>query len=202
MNSEITKKRRIDGCFFPLMSQLYEEEFSIKFIKGQTAENKLQNNLVEVESPANNSATKKIDVSRTINLNYLDRYKINIEVGKKGEKLVYEYEKTKLRNEGYDKLADKVEHVSFTQGDGLGYDILSFNSDGSKKYIEVKSTVNSSKFSNFFVSKNELSKSNELDEYYIYRVYDLNRTPKFFCKKGPISQSFNLECNDYIASLY
>ena len=37
-------------------------------------------------------------------------------------------------------MANKIEWVSQTQGDGLGFDIHSRNTDGTDRYIEVKST--------------------------------------------------------------
>ena len=46
------------------------------------------------------------------------------------------------RDAGRDDLAGKVEQVSETVGDGLGYDVLSFEAaNSSKKLVEVKTTV-------------------------------------------------------------
>ena len=38
-------------------------------------------------------------------------------------------------------ISEKVIHTSVVEGDGTGYDILSYHPDGSVKYIEVKSTT-------------------------------------------------------------
>lgn len=58
------------------------------------------------------------------------------------------------------------------KGDGLGFDILSFDLDGNPKYIEVKTTKGNQN-STFFVTRNELEKSTiEKDRYFLYRVYE------------------------------
>ncbi|NCU42533.1 MAG: DUF3883 domain-containing protein, partial [Candidatus Moranbacteria bacterium] len=61
--------------------------------------------------------------------------------GLAGEEIVMNIEKKYLRSINRDDLARQVEHRSKDQGDGLGYDILSFFEDGREKYIEVKSTT-------------------------------------------------------------
>ena len=52
-------------------------------------------------------------------------------------------------------LADSLEHVSITQGDGNGYDIKSFNEDGTVRFIEIKTTKQGID-SEFFMSHNEI----------------------------------------------
>ena len=61
--------------------------------------------------------------------------------------------------------------MSTEEGDGLGYDVLSFFEDGREKYIEVKSTTQSLQ-SPFYISNNELNflKQN-LECSFIYRVF-------------------------------
>jgi hypothetical protein len=52
-----------------------------------------------------------------------------------------EVEKRRLRDARRDDLARRVEWVASTVGDGLGFDILSFDElDGSERFIEVKTT--------------------------------------------------------------
>jgi len=72
------------------------------------------------------------------------------------------------------KLAKKVKHVAKEKGDGLGYDILSYDQNGKEIFIEVKTTkgnVNST----FYITRNELEKSKiEKDNYRVYRVYKYN----------------------------
>jgi hypothetical protein len=52
-------------------------------------------------------------------------------------------------------MADRVEHVSATRGDGFGYDVLSFEPDGRERFIEVKTTAFGAMVP-FFVTRNEL----------------------------------------------
>lgn len=85
-----------------------------------------------------------------------------------GEELVLEYEKERLVN--YPELQDKVKRVS-KEGDGDGYDIFSFNFDGSPLYIEVK-TTNHEATTPFFMSQNEYAFALEnKEDYVIYRLY-------------------------------
>lgn len=62
------------------------------------------------------------------------------DLGAAGELAILAYEQRILRAAGHAKLADRVEHVALTQGDGTGYDILSFEPSGKEKFIEVKTT--------------------------------------------------------------
>lgn len=90
--------------------------------------------------------------------------------GLKGEEIVIELEKDYLQSAGKNDLAEKVCHVAKEYGDGLGYDVLSFFSDGRKKYIEVKSTTGSID-SQYYISKNELDFLMEhRDDAFIYRI--------------------------------
>lgn len=70
----------------------------------------------------------------------------------------------------------RVVHVSQTQGDGLGYDILSLNEDGTDRYIEVKTTTEGEK-TPFYLSINEkrfFEVHKNDNSAYIYRVYNFN----------------------------
>lgn len=57
-------------------------------------------------------------------MNYLEVEQANRLTGTSGEKIVMEYEKWRLLREGKESLADRIEWISQTQGDGLGFDIL------------------------------------------------------------------------------
>ncbi len=65
---------------------------------------------------------------------------VNQKAGQVGERIALDYERWRLVKAGKEGLADKIEWVSQTQGDGLGFDILSKNTNGTDRYIEVKST--------------------------------------------------------------
>lgn len=103
---------------------------------------------------------------------YAERDARNRALGLKGELLVLEFEKAHLEAIGRKDLAGQVRHVSVREGDGAGYDILSFDDLGKKKYIEVKATRGGLN-TDFFISPNELAFATSKDtQFSIYRVYD------------------------------
>lgn len=107
-------------------------------------------------------------------INYIQNNIENKRLGDLGEIWVLTQEIEYLKKRGKQKLANQVKHVSKDQGDGLGFDILSFDIYGNKKYIEVKTTKGNCN-STFFVTKNELERSKvEKDNYFLYRVYDFD----------------------------
>lgn len=90
--------------------------------------------------------------------------------GMQGEEAVIVIEQEYLKSVGRDDLANKIRHVSKTDGDGSGYDILSFFPNGNEKYIEVKSTIKSLE-SPFYISRNELGFLQEhARDSFIYRL--------------------------------
>lgn len=106
--------------------------------------------------------------SKIVDWNILD--KLKMEIGKKGEELALYIEKEYLQESGRLDLAEMVRHVSVEDGDGAGYDILSYFLNGQEKYIEVKST-NQEIQRGFNISENEISfLKNHLSDSYIYRI--------------------------------
>jgi hypothetical protein len=75
-----------------------------------------------------------------LGVNYLEREARNASLGKAGKEFVLEVEHARLWNSGKRSLAEKIEHISQTKGDGLGYDVLSFEGTGQERLIEVKTT--------------------------------------------------------------
>ena len=96
------------------------------------------------------------------------------EVGDAGESFVYRRERKRLHNAGRRDLAGKVDWIS-QSAVGKGYDIKSFEVDGTSKFIEVKATIGKS--ATFFMSSNEWKVATRLrGNYWIYRVVEaLNR---------------------------
>ena len=114
--------------------------------------------------------------------------KRNIEKGNKAEELIMEFERLRLAELGYNNLIEKIEHVSKTKGDGLGYDILSYDIIDSNIvpiYIEVKGTT-LDESSPFDITKNELEIAKiHGKNYKIYRVSSLgNGIAKCFIIDG------------------
>src|SRR5690606_26774598 len=76
-----------------------------------------------------------------IKRDYLARESRNRDLGRAGEKLALMFEVNRLHAAGKSRLADKIEHISESRGDGAGFDILSFDEDGRERFIEVKTTA-------------------------------------------------------------
>ncbi|MDB5226182.1 MAG: hypothetical protein JWN78_375 [Bacteroidota bacterium] len=120
---------------------------------------------------------------KPIKINYLEREQNNISLGTKGEELIMAYEKWRLITLGKESLGDAIEWISKSD-DGAGFDILSKNENGTDRYIEVK-TTKLSKDSPIFFSKNEYEFSKyKSNDYYLYRVFNFDQTPKMFNLKG------------------
>jgi hypothetical protein len=129
---------------------------------------------------------------------YLAREARNASLGLAGEEFVLNYEHYRLRSLGKDGLADRVEHVSQTKGDGLGYDILSFDAMGRERFIEVKTTA-FGKETPFFVSRGELRFAKEYEDgFHLYRLFDFRREPKLFDLPGSLDRHCSLNPVTYI----
>ena len=118
-----------------------------------------------------------------------------------GEEFALRFEIARLSHLGKDRLAGKVEQVSETRGDGLGFDILSFEASGAERWIEVKTTAYGAS-TPFFVSRNEVAVSREAAQrYHVYRAFNFRRDAKLFARRGPIPASFALEPSQYLARI-
>jgi len=80
----------------------------------------------------------------------------NRALGRAGEERVLAHERTHLVTVGRLDLAERVRWVSEEDGDGAGYDIASFSSEGRNRLIEVK-TTNGWERTPFHISRNELA---------------------------------------------
>lgn len=141
----------------------------------------------------------------TKDVNYARRHKNLKKIGDIGELLAIEVERKRLIEEGRPDLADRIEHVARTIGDGLGFDILSFERIGTdycEKYIEVKSTTGG-KNKPFDITANEVEVSEEKGQQYcIYRFYGLSSIAKeihFYECRGSIKDNFALEATAFKA---
>jgi hypothetical protein len=132
-------------------------------------------------------------------VDYLAMEARNRSLGGAGEEFVLRFEAARLIHAGKERLAAKVERVSETRGDALGFDVLSFEISGEERFIEVKTTAYGS-LTPFFVSKNEVAVSRESnDSYHLYRAFHFRRQPRLFMKRGPLDQSFRLEPSQFVA---
>ena len=123
----------------------------------------------------------------------------NRSLGRKGEEYVLQLERMRLAEEGRPDLAAAVEWTSEVRGDGLGYDIKSFEVDGSERFVEVK-TTGLGELTPFYVSAGEIRCSEDLAErYHLYRVYFFGGTTKVFILKGPLRSTCALVPVSYMA---
>lgn len=119
--------------------------------------------------------------------NYIENEKEKKRIGDLGELLVLQHEQEKLKSLGINKVPD---HVSKSQGDGLGYDILSYDENGKEMFIEVK-TTSSNVNTPFYITRNELEKSKQdSNNYFLYRLYEFDDTDnkaKYYKQKGDLT---------------
>lgn len=125
-----------------------------------------------------------VTYGRAVKVNYLEREQQNQFVGKSGEEIALEFERWRLITAGKESLADKVEWVSQTQGDGLGFDIRSWSENGKDRFIEVKSTKLTKEAPIFFTNAEYTFARDHRDRFYLYRVFNLQKEPRLFMVKG------------------
>ena len=132
---------------------------------------------------------------------YLQREARNRSLGSAGEDLVMRYEAQRLLAAGSRVLANRIEHVSKVKGDGAGFDILSFETDGRERFIEVKTTAYIAE-TPFYVSRNELSFSTEQAERFrLYRLFNFRKRPQMFALAGALDASCRLDPVSYRAEV-
>lgn len=141
------------------------------------------------------------ELSRPIRIltNYLEREARNRSLGDAGELFTLNYERSRLIAAGKEGLAAKIEHTAKVRGDYEGYDILSYNEDGSERLIEVKTTKYGID-TPFYVSRNEVRTSEQLAAHYqVYRLFEFRERPQLFKLPGAISQTCRLSATTFLA---
>lgn len=124
----------------------------------------------------------------------------NRRLGLAGEHFVVAYERARLVHSGCGQLAARVEHVAQTQGDGLGFDVLSFSNEGREKFIEVK-TTRLAAVTPFYLSVNEIDFSKEHPEQFsLYRVFDYETRARLFALEGSLLATCEMRPNQFVAS--
>jgi hypothetical protein len=152
--------------------------------------------------PAPTSAQIENNAITPSTIDFIEKEIRNKHLGLLGELFILKGEIDFLKSNGKNDLASKVQHVSVQIGDGLGFDILSYDLLGNEKKIEVK-TTRSNISRPFYITRNELEISSKNPEnYYLYRLFDfdsnLNRG-KYYAITGNIVNSLTLEGLVFIA---
>lgn len=145
------------------------------------------------EGPRSPAARRSVD--------YLALEAGNSALGLEGERFVLDYERTRLVHAGKPNLADSIEHTSVEEGDGAGFDIRSYETDGSDRFIEVKTTKGGI-YTPVYLSRNELRVSEDKrDRYHLFRPFEFRKSPKLFAVAGALSETLRLEPTQYVGRL-
>ena len=133
---------------------------------------------------------------------YLEIEAQNRSLGDAGEAFTLNFERARLIHIGKDSFADKVEQVSVTEGPSAGFDIRSFEEDGSDRFIEAK-TTKYGKHTPFFVTPNELRFSERhARRYYLYRLFSFRTDPRLYALQGQLQAHFQMTPSEYLATLF
>ncbi|WP_298075066.1 DUF3883 domain-containing protein [uncultured Bacteroides sp.] len=108
------------------------------------------------------------------------------QLGERGEYVVVQYETKKVKNCG---IKGKPIQKSLYD-DTLGYDIISYDSEGTEIYIEVKATNLSPRNFHFYFTRNELDAAKKYREsYHVYIVFNPNNAkPKIYDIGNPFME--------------
>lgn len=139
---------------------------------------------VEAREPALERLARKFDP--------VERDHRNRTLGARGEAMVVDFERARLIRAGRERLAERVRQVSL-EDDGAGFDVLSFEADGSERWLEVKTTAGGPR-TPFFVTRNELAVGERRPEAWrVARIYDAARRPRLFELGPPLGERVRLE---------
>ncbi|BCH34340.1 hypothetical protein MesoLjLc_62700 [Mesorhizobium sp. L-8-10] len=124
----------------------------------------------------------------------------NRTLGRAGEERVLAHERASLLAAGRTDLAERIRWVSHVYGDGAGYDILSFDTDGRDRLIEVK-TTNGWERTPFHITRNELAVAEERrGDWRLVRLWNFSREPRAFELRPPLEAHVSLMATSYQAS--
>jgi hypothetical protein len=136
-----------------------------------------------------------------VHIDFAEREAANRKLGRLGEEWALAREKQRLSELGRPDLVKHVEWVSDLHGDGLGFDILSRDTDDTDLFIEVKTTNLAAQFP-FFLTSNELNTSlRTAERYRLYRIFHFNHAPRMFILSGALDQACTLRPSRYIATV-
>lgn len=124
----------------------------------------------------------------------------NRALGEAGERFVLDVERRDLASAGRADLADRIRWVSMDDGDGAGYDILSFDRAGAERHIEVK-TTNGAARTPFFLTRNEVETAKAREQsWHLYRVHLFAQAPRIFTVRPPLDRTLHLDPESWRAS--
>jgi hypothetical protein len=137
--------------------------------------------------------------ARLSRFDFVARDAANRDLGRRGEEFVVELERKRLHDSGRRDLVQRIEWTSQVRGDGAGYDVQSFNGDGTPRLIEVK-TTGLGKYFPFNVTVNEVRCSQaRADVFHLYRVFRFGPDARLYVLAGELSKSCHLDPTQYRA---
>ena len=137
--------------------------------------------------------------ARLSRFDFVARDAANRDLGRRGEEFVLEFERKRLHDGGRRDLVERIEWTARVRGDGAGYDVESFNADGSARLIEVK-TTGLGKYFPFNVTVNEVRCSEaRRNEFHLYRVFNFGPEARLYMLPGSLSSSCHLDATEYRA---
>src|SRR5260370_22999978 len=123
------------------------------------------------------------------------------DLGRGGEVLVVGFERRRVERAGRDDLARDVRWVSDVDGDGYGYDVQSFETDGEERLLEIKTTCGNER-TPFWMSKRECDVAAEKrDIYRVRRVFHFRNEVKMFDIAPPLGTTLLLTPATFMATL-
>ena len=127
-------------------------------------------------------------------IDFAERDAANRRLGRLGERFVLDLERHRLTAAGRDDLARRVVWASQDSGDGLGFDIISFDeANDTERVVEVK-TTGLGKFFPFYVTGTEVRCSEDIPhQYHLFRVFDFGREPRLYILHGSLRQLCQLD---------
>lgn len=139
--------------------------------------------------------------ARAAKVDFVRRDAENRALGLRGEEFAFELEQRRLHDEvGRPDLARRVRWVARDEGDGLGYDIQSFEATGHQRLVEVK-TTGLGKYFPFALTRGELECSRrERERYRLYRLFDFGTAPRLYVLTGALDESCTLTPTVFRAS--
>jgi Domain of unknown function (DUF3883) len=125
----------------------------------------------------------------------------NRALGRAGEERVLAHERASLLAGGRTDLAERIRWVSQVDGEGAGYDILSFDTDGNDRLIEVK-TTNGWERTPFYITRNELAVAEERRaSWRLVRLWNFTRDPRAYELQPPLEAHVSLMAMSFQADL-
>ena len=166
---QVCGRTTLDNAALAAVQQPATMPTMIDFTKVKSDAPKMQHRATESVNPL---------VFKAVKRDYLEREAQNQSLGLAGEEFIVRFEHWRLTALGQQGLADRVDHVSQSKGDGLGYDVLSFDADGKERFIEVKTTT-FGQATPFFVSRGELALSQGArEQFHLYRLFEFRKAPR------------------------